>query len=445
MNDFDKKGFKLIDCYTPTLNEGDYEIKFEQDVTVNQQKVESFDKNSKKFQIKANSNRLTDDAIFNVQPAPNQRGDFSTELPYMVINDPSFPWIKELTITIENKTIPLLDDNGNPIPWLALVVISEKEVYEEKDVKYANLKNEIGEKIQIGDEIKSVYFKYEECPSCKEDDLVHLVTVTKDTFDKIKSTKEERAWLTHCKRVDLSHTDDVTAQNDGYFSVVIANRFPPCNDNQIITSSSNGNDDVKRIKNTVHLIAAHLYDDEEKKDKDNLMLKDSDFVKIISLYHWNIYSDIKEIADKSFETIINDMTDKNNPSKRKRLTESALKEHYLRSGEKTYSRYHSPILPMKYERPKDVALNGEKTYTSDGRLIYDFKTGIFDITYAAAFNLGRMATLSHNAEAQKIVKWRKEQKIDKHLNALKDLDNGIGIDYSALKGVIKKLKEGQLK
>ena len=175
------------------------------------------------------------------------------------------------------------------------------------------------------------------------------------------------------------------------------------------------------------------------------MLKDSDFVKIISLYHWNIYSDIKEIADKSFETIINDMTDKNNPSKRKRLTESALKEHYLRSGEKTYSWYHSPILPMKYERPKDVALNGEKTYTSDGRLIYDFKTGIFDITYAAAFNLGRMATLSHNAEAQKIVKWRKEQKIDKHLNALKDLDNGIGIDYSALKGVIKKLKEGQLK
>ncbi len=443
MNDFDKKGFKLIDCYTPTLNEGDYEIEFKQAVTVNQQKVESFKKN-KKIQIKANSIRLTDDAIFNVQPAPNQRGDFSTELPYMVINDPSFPWIKELTITKDNKTIPLLDDNGNPIPWLALVVISEKEVYEEKDVKYANLKNETGEKIQIGDEIKSVYFDYEECPSCKEDDLVHLVTVREKIFESIIPTESERAWLTHCKRVDLSHTDDVTAQNDGYFSVVIANRFPPCNDNQIITSSSNGNDDVKRIKNTVHLIAAHLYDAKDKRDL-NQEIKNYDFVKMISLYHWNIYSDIKEIADKSFETIINDMTDKNNPSKRKSLTESALKEHYLRSGEKTYSWYHSPIQPMKYERPKDVALNGEKTYTSDGRLIYDFKTGIFDITYAAAFNLGRMATLSHNAEAQKIVKWRKEQKIDKHLNALKDLDNGIGIDYSALNGVVKKLKEGQLK
>ena len=49
MDDFDKKGFKLIDFYTPTLYEGDYEIKFEQDVTVNQQQEELF-KNSKKFQ-----------------------------------------------------------------------------------------------------------------------------------------------------------------------------------------------------------------------------------------------------------------------------------------------------------------------------------------------------------------------------------------------------------
>ena len=108
--------------------------------------------------------------------------------------------------------------------------------------------------------------------------------------------------------------------------------------------------------------------------------------------------------------------------------------HYLRkTGEKTYSWYHSPIQPMNYQRAKNF--NGDKTFTADGRLIYDKSNGIFDITYAAAFNLGRLVTLSHNTEAQEIIRWRKNQAIDEHY---KQLQENLGINHLELKNVLKK-------
>ena len=97
-------------------------------------------------------------------------------------------------------------------------------------------------------------------------------------------------------------------------------------------------------------------------------------------------------------------------------------------------------MPMKYNQASNI--NGEEVYTSDGRLIYDKENGIFDVSYAAAFNLGKLVTLSHNAEAQKIVNWRKTQKTKEHLNLLK---SQIGIDHFELKKVLKGLKKGQLR
>lgn len=437
MDDFDKKGFKLIDSYVPSLHNGTYKVTFEQKIHLSNNTTSSpIDfKTTKNFGVVVNSNKLTDNAVFNVQPAPNQQGDFSTELPYMVINDPSFPWIKEQTTENEKSSI---NENNNPIPWLALIVISEKEVYEEKDVKYGNLKDEAGEKIQEDGETKGVYFNYEKCSLCQNNDLIHLVTVRKEIFNQLIPTKNERVWLTHCKRVDLSDTDDVTAQNDGYFSVIIANRFPPCNNGQITNAQPIENDDVPSVKNTVHLIAAHLYDDKNMEDGKGLTLEAAGYVKMISLYHWNIYSDVKENADKSFKKIMERLNKDN-------LTEKALKVHYLRSGEKTYSWYHSPIQPMKYNRPQRNAFNGENKYTSDGRLIYNTTNGIFDVSYAAAFNLGRIVTLSHGKEAQQIANWRNNQKKDNHINTLANVKKGIGIDHLALKGVINNLKERNLK
>ena len=405
--------FKLADNCLPPLYEGDYNITFDHTMTVaeSQNSINEKFHIEKKFCVAINAETLPDSDVFHVSPAPNDQGDFSTELPFMVFNDPTYPWLKNLS-TCDNL----------PIPWIALIILSEKEVVEEKDVKHIDLKAET--------QNEKFYFRYDDNKnsSYKDDDNVHIVRVSRTTFDSIMPDIEDRAWLTHCKNeVDLSTTDDITTQKDGNFSVVIANRFPPRNSE---TS----------VKYTAHLIPAYLYDDRNK-------IPAGIDVELISIYHWSFYSEKIEgdandkKSDKSFVSFIDRLKNKDGgPIKSRQVCDSKLKEHRLRTGEKTYSLYHGPIMPMKYNQAPNI--NGEKVYTSDGRLIYDKTNGLFDISYAAAFNLGRLVTLSHNAEAQKIVNWRKSNKKEKHFMLLKQ---EIDIDYIELKNVLKKLKEGQLK
>lgn len=50
---------------------------------------------------------------------------------------------------------------------------------------------------------------------------------------------------------------------------------------------------------------------------------------------------------------------------------------------------------------------------------------MFDVTYASAWQLGRMLALSHPADAQKIVQFRKDQKLLAHKGLLRaNLDFG---------------------
>lgn len=411
--------FKLADNCLPPLYEGFYNVKFNHSMTVeektNNNKSNNKDENfhiEKKFCVAINAEKLPDTDVFHVSPAPNDQGDFSTELPFMVFNDPTYPWLKNLS-TCDNF----------PIPWIALIVLSEKEVKEEKDIKHSELPEE--------SQKTGVYFRYDDNKnsSYKDEDSVHIVRVERATFDSIMPDIEDRAWLTHCKNeVDLSATDDITIQKDGNFSVVIANRFPPRNSETT-------------VKYTAHLIPAYLYDDRNK-------IPAGTDVELISLYHWSFYSEKcasdpnDKISDKSFVSFIDRLKNKDDEKAKnsRQVCDSTLKEHRLRTGEKTYSLYHGPIMPMKYNQASNI--NGEEVYTSDGRLIYNRENGIFDVSYAAAFNLGKLVTLSHNAEAQKIVNWRKTQKTKEHLNLLK---SQIGIDHFELKKVLKGLKKGQLR
>lgn len=440
MNDEEKK-FKLIDSNPPPLSDGDYKVTVEQNVT---SPANSTFKVEKDFCVTVNSEFLPDDAVFNLRPTPNERGDFSNELPYMVFNDPSYPWIREIK-----------DDNGNIFPWIALIVVSEQEVVEEKDVEYRVLSKEVKEAPN-----KKVYFPYilNKNSPCKDDDKVHLITIKKNTFDKIMPTKEDRIWLTHSKRVDFSNVEDKISQKDGFFSVVIANRFPPCKESEIVKDVDPQNNDKNiarvneedktvRIKNTVHLIAADLYDDAKSDKLTGISLNEAESVELISLYHWNIYSEKNEVfkndeaTDKSFVTLVKGLNKNGPPTEKTTLTEKALKLHILRTGEKTFSWYHSPLQPMKYNQ---LDINNEDKFTSDGRLIYYKSNGLFDVSYSAAFNLGKLVTLSHKTEAQEIMEWRKANMTDHHLKKLRDVKFGIGIDDSQLGVIIDKLDKGKL-
>ncbi|MDR1689988.1 MAG: hypothetical protein LBS21_15485 [Clostridiales bacterium] len=390
--DVNERDFKIADYYKPALAEGTYTISGVQNVT--SPETDTF-KANKNFYVAVNTETIAHSDIFSVYPFPEQRGDFSGTLPFIVLNNEVYPWMRHW-----------MDDiNGRPVPWLALIVLSQDEGAAQGDIKYSQLLN-LKE--------KGVYFPYVNNPASlsRDDDNVHIVTIPKAVYEKIIPAAEDLPWLTHAKFINLSAAEDSVAEQNGWYSTIIANRFVPSVKN-------------RAVKSTVHLVSVDGY-------LNGNISAEYNYVRFVSLHHWSVYSEKTE--EKSFVTLAQGLS-----RNCREVKDNSLKPHYLRTGEKTYSFYRSPLLPLESKRLENI--NGEEKFTADGRLIYDLENGIFDVSYSAAFNLGRLITLSRRGEAEKIVAWRKDEAASRHLNSI---DSAIGLRLYNLEELCQNLTENKL-
>jgi hypothetical protein len=70
--------------------------------------------------------------------------------------------------------------------------------------------------------------------------------------------------------------------------------------------------------------------------------------------------------------------------------------HVMRQGETTVSWYRGPLVPLNHDKPKKQQ---EPVSCADELLRYDPDTGLFDVTYAAAWQLGRLLALQNQSFA----------------------------------------------
>jgi hypothetical protein len=370
----EESNFRFGDSSPPAIEEGTYTALMTQNVKFDKADADSFSV-QKSFKITANNERMTDADIFSVYPPENAQGTFSGTLPFIVFNSEHYPWLKEF-----------YDGVGNRAPWLALIVVSAAEISSgeavETDVKYSDISS-LSE--------PGVYFPFKPSGYAKPDDNIHILTISKKLFGEIFPDKDDLRWLAGLKVTDLSNAEDSLAEHDGRYSYIFANRFIPGIDNQKLASG-------------VFLVSAADYYDEKS-------LENCDKIRFVSIKNYNIYNETDD--DKSFVTLTNGLHGNSSEIKN-----PALKKHYLRSGEITYSLFSSPLINFTSDSPRNEEIGGENRFTSDGRMIYIKDIGIFDISYAAAFNLGKLITLSRRSDAEKIVNWRRNEQKNRHLAAL---------------------------
>lgn len=392
---------KFADKYLPPLPDGEYTVHVTQLVeTVSpdpadpQKSVrgkETFETKAE-FDIISRAFTLLQDDVFSVYPAENAEGDFQGEVPFLVSGARTLPWMY----------------GDGALPWVALVVIGEDDAgVSEKDITIRKL---------LSEKEKAYYFPADAMPARyveKEDDDCHILDIPTDLFREIMPIKAETEYLCHSKYTHLADTEEKVSGMDGFFSVVIGNRFIPPG------------------RSVVHLVSVLGYP-----DYDSSAYEGYNTVRLVSLYRWGVCcqpqaeADFRSVMEKLDSGIFQG-------SRENRLSRQGMcaKTHYTRAGDLTGSLYHSPLVPY---RPGELPQVMEPCCSADSVLIYDKERGIFDTTYAAAWQLGRMCALSGEGVAQTVADCRSQVLMDFRRKGAERVAARVEPDYG---GICMKLVE----
>lgn len=181
---------KIYDRYQPALTAGFYKVEVDQQFRVDANPQKNYT-SSLTFEVAAEQFSISPQLVSSVFPPADSLGDFTTVLPHMTISRSTFPW--------ERRS----DKASTDKPWVALLLFSEDELAPKVDFKQSpqDFHNSFSlDTMQRSDAYASP---------------VSLVLVGKDLRTNIFPKSEEIAYLAH-----------VRGKIGNEQAVIVANRLP---------------------------------------------------------------------------------------------------------------------------------------------------------------------------------------------------------------------------
>jgi len=193
----------LYDYIKPPLPDGEYQMHVETDVTIagSPQPLESRDAF---FDVEGPRFAMSPSEVASVFPPRNGHGAFDSALAHVALGRRTLPWERELGQAFVAST------DGTPFPWLALVVFEEGE-YEIKrnqlleDVVPQDVFNRLGQPQNV------------HCDAIEADEQL---------LRDILPMPSELQLLTHVRQVNVDDRELSAGDSDGFFAVVMSNRIP---------------------------------------------------------------------------------------------------------------------------------------------------------------------------------------------------------------------------
>ncbi|GBD51876.1 hypothetical protein D3800_01825 [Microcystis aeruginosa NIES-298] len=366
---------QFIQHRQPPLDSGTYTVEVEQKVKTKQSDKIPEQTFSKELTFYVDGHRfapLTPDVIYAVFPPAGNLGEYSNALPHIILKRGTLPW--ERTIRSTNSDLP----------WLALLLFQESEKPEPKTIKLKELKATSGN-------TKFPEFIYE--AGQNDEDVVTVIDVPQNILEKILPPEKDLTLLASVNQITNEKNESLSEP----LATILGNRLPK-----------------KGEVSTVHLVAL-----EERYNSGEFNYQGAglnDFIRLVSLASWsftcvnskhNFDALLKEI-DREPDTL-RLPSEGNNPAKQYLDLGYVPLHHALRQGDKTVSWYHSPLSTGQSQDnlTAPVAI-------ADQLMRYDPNTGMFDVSYAMAWQLGRMLTLQNQPLAVEIFNWKRSKAQDLH-------------------------------
>ncbi len=385
--DDNKIQMRLFDYCAPPLLSGTYTIETSQQFVWTEKKVdEKYDK-AQQFWVDGPRFTLDPSNVYSIFPPANKQGKFKSYLPNIVLTKRTLPW--ERTIDGQPPTKP-------PAPWVALLVFTEGEIEKIRNGTVADVVNPTDTKIMgpVGLKVTDA----EKATQCL------MVDIPKATFSAVVPAKAELPYLVHCREVDMANKELRADITEGWFSVVMANRFPTAGKiNYACLVSLEG-------------FGSYLYGGSP-------IPAQYETVRMAILASWSFTAE--EEQGETFKDLVQNINTcslhlpnkpKNTITEAEQLVANAFHDGYTamtyktRQGEQTAAWYRGAFTPVKRDKVKM-----DPFFSSESGMIYDAKTGLFDVSYAVAWQIGRLLALSDSEFAVGLMKWRKAQKVAENL------------------------------
>lgn len=356
---------KFQQFHQPTLAAGDYEITIRQSVKIQDHAAISAFSETKRFTVAGERFELKPTDVLGVFPPDGNLGNHLNVLPHIILNRSTLPWER----TAETNT-----------PWLALLVFDEDQKPKPKTVTVSDLENGP----PAGTKFPTITRESAQQP----EDVLTIIDVPHDVLKKIMPNAAELTMLTHVR----CGADDKGVLVGDELAIVIANRLPQSGHTS-----------------TVHLVSVEGRFKQGEFDYDDA--SGNDLIRLVSLKNWSFAcldpnKDFKELL-----VALNTTPATLRLPAGARVAEQLLARgnvllpHHFREGDETASWFHGPLVPGKNSSPK-FAL---PVRSADELVRYDPALSMFDVSYAAAWELGRLLALQDKDFSTGLYQWKRER------------------------------------
>jgi hypothetical protein len=384
----------FYDSVTPALTAGDYQVIVQDTVTVAGDSGTSASYAAvQRFRVAGSRTGLGPSDVVAVSPPSGGSGSYDLWLPHVILAQRTLPW-----------QVPIADgtpagQGGQAQPWVALLLLTREEVDVAGSPPAAGTtgtqtvplsacltppSGTLGPVVTTG---QSTLLQEQPSLTCS------VVDVTTDAFSGVVPQAAELPFLAHVRQVSTAGQEELGGPAPGWYSVVVGNRLP--------TGASDG----VYIAHLVSLegFASYL--------PGNPAPAGVSLVRLISLASWTFTSgpgsgDFGYLMAQLDIGALTVPVTVDGTDAASQLVAAAVADGYTllgyttRLGEQTAAWYRGPLLPGP------VTANPQPAYpAAAAALIYDPATGMFDASYAAAWEIGRLLTLANGPVASSLATW----------------------------------------
>jgi hypothetical protein len=373
----------------PSLDSGQYQLVLDQDVAQGSSSEGSYRK-TYSFTVAGPRFSLDPTVVRSVSPPANGIGAYAEYLPQVSLTQASLPW--ERTITGS----PPKRGQTNVVPWLAILLLDDS----------AAVPAPVPQTATVGDLLKPPAGTLGPAvtldPIQQDSDECQVVDVPAADFLAVAPAAADLPYLAHVRQV--AHAQKATPVpgdlQDDWYSIVVGNRF--------VQSSGEGT----KTGGRAYLVSLEGF--EQYLPGESALPAGTNFVRLAVMTSWS-FTDNGRTGE--FHRLV-DGLDKGplalpppKPAPSTGPEQDAADamamgytplSHTTRQGEQAVSWYRGPLVPLPVQ--------AERTATwpvSDAALRFDPGRGMLDVSYAAAWQLGRLLMLAATDVAQALFDWRR--------------------------------------